>query len=216
MTMAARTPLTRDRVIAAALDFVDANGVDALSMRKLGAALGVEAMSLYNHVSNKEDLLDGVADLLLQLVPLPERAGPEAWHDEIMALCQAVREMGRAHPRAFPLLVTQTRNSYDSWAPILRGFEILRDAGLPDAEAIQTVSTVSAYLVGSILFEISAISLRGGKHGPALGADDVPPDHPLLRAYLAGRRSSDFDEDFREGIALFLQGVAARVRASVG
>ena len=214
--MAARTPLTRERVIGAALDFVDAHGVDALSMRKLGAVLGVEAMSLYNHVSNKEDLLDGVADLLLQLVPLPERAGPEAWWDEIMELCQAVREMGRAHPKAFPLLVTQTRNSYDSWAPILAGFEILRSAGLPDHDAIQAVSTVSAYLVGFILFEISAISLRGGKHGPVMGADDVPPDRPLLREYLSGRRPADFDEEFREGITLFLQGVDARIWAGVG
>jgi AcrR family transcriptional regulator len=216
MTVAARTPLTRERVIGAALELVDAHGVEALSMRKLGAALGVEAMSLYNHVSNKEDLLDGVADLLLQLVPLPERAGPDAWRGEILQLCQAVRAMGRAHPNAFPLLVTQTRNSYDSWAPILAGFEILRGAGLPDAEAIQAVSTVSAYLVGFILFEINAISSRGGKHGPVLGADDVPADRPLLREYLAGRRPADFDEEFRDGITLFLQGVDAQIRAQVG
>jgi AcrR family transcriptional regulator len=216
MGMAARTPLTRERVIGAALDFIDANGVEALSMRKLGAALGVEAMSLYNHVSNKEDLLDGVAGLLLELVALPPRAGPEAWRGEILELCQAVREMGRAHPKAFPLLVTQTRTSYDSWAPILLGFEILRDAGLSDAEAIQAVNTVSAYLVGFILFEISAISLRGGKHGPSIGADEVPPDRPLLREYVSGRRPADFDEDYREGITLFLQGVEAQIRARVG
>ena len=73
-TAAIRTPLSRERVTTAALLLIDADGLDALSMRKLGAALGVEAMSLYNHVANKDDLLDGMVDLVVSEIDLPSDA----------------------------------------------------------------------------------------------------------------------------------------------
>ena len=69
---APRTPLTRERVLRAAVAFADANGIGTLSMRKLGEALGVEAMSLYNHVANKDQLLDGMVDLVFSEIDLPD------------------------------------------------------------------------------------------------------------------------------------------------
>ena len=81
MTMADRIPLSRERIITAAVAIVDAQGLEALSMRKLGASLGVEAMSLYNHVTNKDDVLDGVLDHVLREVPLPDPA--LAWDDQL-------------------------------------------------------------------------------------------------------------------------------------
>ncbi len=66
-----RTPLSRDRVLLAAVAFADDRGIAALSMRKLGEALGVEAMSLYNHVENKDQLLDGMVDLVFGEIELP-------------------------------------------------------------------------------------------------------------------------------------------------
>ena len=69
----ARTPLSRERVLRAAVAFADENGIASLSMRKLGEALGVEAMSLYNHVANKDDLLDGMIDLVFSEIDLPSR-----------------------------------------------------------------------------------------------------------------------------------------------
>ncbi len=107
-----RPPLSRARVLEAALELIDEHGLDALSMRKLGAALQVEAMSLYNHVSSKEDLLTGVADLLLEMVEIPSAGGD--WRVAVRQLCNAVRQVGVAHPTAFPLLVTQTRTSLES------------------------------------------------------------------------------------------------------
>ena len=69
-----RTPLNRDRVLLAALALADASGIDSLSMRKLGEAVGVEAMSLYNHVPSKADLLDGLIDLVFSEIELPSGA----------------------------------------------------------------------------------------------------------------------------------------------
>ena len=72
-----RTPLNRDRVLHAALALADAGGIDSLSMRKLGEAVGVEAMSLYNHVPSKADLLDGLIDLVFSEIELP--SGAAGW-----------------------------------------------------------------------------------------------------------------------------------------
>ncbi len=70
-TIEAREPLTRDRVMGAAIALADEEGIEALSMRKLGQALGVEAMSLYNHVKNKDDILDGIVDMVVSDFELP-------------------------------------------------------------------------------------------------------------------------------------------------
>jgi len=72
---APRTPLTRQRVLQAAIAFADAHGLEELSMRKLGRVLGVEAMSLYKHVSNKDEILDGIIDLVVTEIELPEIGG---------------------------------------------------------------------------------------------------------------------------------------------
>ena len=71
MVSTARPPLTRERVLREAIRIADADGVDALSMRRLGQALGVEAMSLYHHVANKADLMNGILDLVTEEIELP-------------------------------------------------------------------------------------------------------------------------------------------------
>src|SRR6476469_1505374 len=101
MTMADRIPLSRERIIAAAVAIVDEHGLESLSMRKLGAALGVEAMSLYNHVDNKDDVLDGVLDHVLKEVPLPEL--DLAWEEQLRVLARGFRAAGLAHPGVLPM-----------------------------------------------------------------------------------------------------------------
>ena len=71
-----RTPLTRDRVLRAAIALADETGLEAVTMRRLGQELGVEAMSLYNHVANKDDLLDGIVDLVLGDIEIPPSGTP--------------------------------------------------------------------------------------------------------------------------------------------
>src|SRR5918911_507596 len=99
----ARRPLTRPRILRAALKLIDGEGLDALSMRKLGAALGVEAMALYRHVPSKGALLDGVVELLLEQLELPP-AGCESWSDAWLAVARSYRRLAHSHPGAFRLL----------------------------------------------------------------------------------------------------------------
>ena len=102
-TTARRTPLTRERVLRAAIAFADEHGVEALSMRKLADGLGVQAMSLYNHVANKEDLLDGILDSALAEIAVP-RADTD-WRMQIREVAISAHETTLRHPWAADLSV---------------------------------------------------------------------------------------------------------------
>src|SRR5947207_3192204 len=98
MATTSRPPLSRERILHAALELVDEGGIDSLSMRKLGQKLGFEAMSLYNHVANKDDVIDGILDLVLDDTELPSPETP--WDDTIRSSAISVHEALRRHPWA--------------------------------------------------------------------------------------------------------------------
>src|SRR3979409_1807715 len=104
MATEARVPLSRDRVLQAGLDLADASGVEALTMRRLGEELGFEAMSLYRHVANKKDLLDGMRDLVLAEWPLTQSQGD--WMEAIRTSARSVHDALRRHRWAAGLLMT--------------------------------------------------------------------------------------------------------------
>src|SRR3954471_20858958 len=93
-----RLPLSRDRILQAALELVDEHGIDALTMRRLGQELGFEAMSLYNHVANKDDVIDGMLDLVLDEGDLPAAGGD--WEASIRESAVSVHASLRRHPWA--------------------------------------------------------------------------------------------------------------------
>src|SRR2546428_12496310 len=85
-----RTPLSRERVLRAAIKLADRDGIDSLSMRRLGQEVGVEAMSLYNHVRNKEDILNGMVDVVFGAIDLP--SGDVDWAAAMRQLAISVRK----------------------------------------------------------------------------------------------------------------------------
>ena len=125
-----REPLNRERVLRAAVDLADREGIEALSMRRLGQELGVEAMSLYNHVGGKEDLLDGMVDAILaEIEPAPETG---SWKTAARNRILSARRTMLRHPWASSVIVSRTQASpvimryMDSMAGILRrgGFSV--------------------------------------------------------------------------------------------
>src|SRR4029078_1878589 len=102
MATTRRKPLSRERILAAALEVVDEQGIEALSMRKLGQSLGYEAMSLYNHVANKDDLLDGILDLVLAEMEPP---APDGGLPAIRASALSAHEALKRHPWAATMLM---------------------------------------------------------------------------------------------------------------
>ena len=119
-----RSPLARDSVLRAAVGLLDESGIDSLSMRALGKRLGVEAMSLYNHVSNKEDLLDGALDLVLEEIAIPAYDG--SWKTAMRERAVSARLAFKRHPWASGLLDSRVSSSparlryYDAILGVLR------------------------------------------------------------------------------------------------
>jgi AcrR family transcriptional regulator len=101
-----RMPLNRERVLRAAVAFADEHGIASLSMRKLGEVLGVEAMSLYNHVANKDQLLDGMVDVVFGEIDLP--ANGTDWRSAMHERAESARQALRRHPWAIALMSTRT------------------------------------------------------------------------------------------------------------
>ncbi|HET9084820.1 MAG TPA: TetR/AcrR family transcriptional regulator C-terminal domain-containing protein [Candidatus Limnocylindrales bacterium] len=104
-----RAPLSRERVLAAAVDLADREGIDALSMRRLGTELGVEAMSLYNHVANKEDVLDGMVDVILGEIDSAPEAGE--WKARLRGRILSARRAMLRHPWASGVIVSRSQAS---------------------------------------------------------------------------------------------------------
>jgi AcrR family transcriptional regulator len=213
---APRQRLTREKVLAAALAFVDANGLAALSMHKLGAELGVQGMSLYSHVASKDDLLDGIVEAMTREAQMPP-AGSTDWRDALRQLAGEIRGIILRHPAAAPLLVsrpvmpTRRLEQLDAYA------RLLQRAGFTEDRAMDVLRTVFMYAHGYALVE--ACFLACADCGP-WPADELSrmrrvtemvsrdaPDHLLRLAMLFCGRS-DMEEQFSLGIDLMIRGLA--------
>ena len=128
---APRIPLSRNRVLRAAAAFADENGIEALSMRKLAHAVGVEAMSLYNHVASKEDLLDGMIDLVFSEIELPSAA--EGWKRAMRQRAMSVRTVLARHRWAIGLMESRTSPGPATLRHHNAVLGCLREAGSPSS-----------------------------------------------------------------------------------
>lgn len=149
----ARAPLSRHQVLATAVRYVDEHGLDALSMHKLGAELGVRAMSLYKYVASKDDLLDGIVEQLWDEIPAEPATGD--WREAVRELARALRALVHRHPPAAPLLNSRpTPQRRPLWIchALLR---IMRADGVPEQCAVALLRTVFPYGIGYALAELS-------------------------------------------------------------
>ena len=210
MAMTERPPLTRDRIVAAAVELVDANGVDELSMRKLGAALGVEAMSLYNHVVNKDDVLNRILDQVLAEIELPDPS--LAWDQQIRALALGFRRAGHRHPGVFPLFGSRPVTSLDGFRPLEQSYTALRDAGLAPEDALDGFAAVSSFVFGFVLTELGGLVDHALRHPWEI--DAVKVERPRLVEMGVGLARRDPDRQFEVGLGLLIDGLATMVETA--
>jgi AcrR family transcriptional regulator len=144
-----RVGLSRDRVLGAAIDLADTHGLETLSMRKLGQALGVEAMSLYNHVANKDDLLAGMVDVVFGEIGLP-RSGAD-WKTAMRERAMAARTVLARHPWAIGLMESRTRPGPETLRHHDAVIGCLRGAGFSIAMAAHAYSVLDSYIYGFAL-----------------------------------------------------------------
>jgi AcrR family transcriptional regulator len=203
-----RTPLNRARVAAAALELIDREGLDALSMRKLGALLGVEAMSLYNHVDNKDDLLDAVSEVLhQQILASYAPAASGSWRDRARSMAFAYWHLAQAHPNAFAVVGTRPVSSPSGIAVLGESVRLFTDAGFDERRASLMFHTAAAWLVGAINQELTL--MRELRKGKGFVPADVPPELAFLPDFKAACLAIDPVERFAAGLDVMLSGVEA-------
>jgi AcrR family transcriptional regulator len=149
----ARTRLSRERVLRAAVNFADENGVATLSMRKLGETLGVEAMSLYNHVANKDELLDGMVDVVFGEIDLPP--GDSHWKTAMRQRAVSAREVLGQHHWAIGLMESRTTPGPATLRHQDAVLGCLRGAGFSIALTAHAYSLLDSYVYGFALQEAS-------------------------------------------------------------
>src|SRR5215203_4397100 len=166
---AGRGALDRRRVLGAAIEFIDRQGLHALTMRRLGAHLGVEAMALYRYVPGRENLLDGVVESVIdELYGDPDviLAASHGWQDYLQRLAHGVRRIALAHPEVFPLIAS--RPPAAPWVrPPLRSLRLvesfldtLHDGGFSDQAAVAAYRAYSSFLLGHLLLEVTQIGAQ--------------------------------------------------------
>jgi AcrR family transcriptional regulator len=217
-----RAPLSRDRVLDAAMRMADEHGIESLTMRKLARSLGVEAMSLYNHVANKGDLVEGIVDRVLSEIDLPDV--PE-WDVAIRECAISAHEALLRHPWACSVVLSTTRIrlegnprvEYMEW--LLRR---LREAGFSPELVYHAYHTIDSHILGFTVWQLGhsagARAVTGGKDfrdfiGPFV-QELRAREYPYLAEHAEQHVAAPPDDGAREfefGLDLILEGLK-RVR----
>lgn len=211
--------LDRDRILAAAIGFIDDHGLPGLTMRRLGEALGVEAMALYRYVQGKEELLDGVVEALVndmrvdgEVIDRPR----DGWQDFVQRLAHGVRRVALAHPKAFPLVASRPPEA--PWLrPPLRSLTWveaflagLEAEGFSDEAAVASYRAFSSFLLGHLLLEVSTL---GADVGPLDVLEETPEpaglvDFPLVKRLRPALSTDTSAVEFEDALEELLSRMA--------
>ena len=208
--VAKRPKLTRERVLRAALELIETDGLDALSMRALAREVGVEAMSLYNHFRDKADVLDGVAELVLLDMELPART--EDCLADVRALTVAFRDAAMAHPNAYPLLVTRQLGAPGALRFTEAALAVLIDCGLDEPTAVHMLRAFLALQLGSLIRETGASLSFSGKDAVGVRARTdqlLASDLPTVRRAADLLATCDHDAEYAFGVEALITAIKA-------
>ena len=208
---AARIPLSRERVLTAAVAFADEHGLGSLSMRKLGEALGVEAMSLYNHVANKDQLLDGMVDVVFSEIDLP--AVGADWTSAMRERALSARQALSRHPWAIGLMESRTSPGPATLRHHDAVIGNLRHAGFSVAMAAHAFSLLDSYVYGfalqeaSLPFDTAEQTAEVAEMIMAQFAVDEYPHLTELTVEHVLQPGYDYGHEFEFGLDLILDGL---------
>jgi AcrR family transcriptional regulator len=210
--------ITREVVLAAALALIDAEGADALSMRRLARALDRDPMILYRHAPNKAALLDGVTETVL--APLTVEPADPDWAAQLRTVARRYRALALAHPNVVPLLVTRPLATPLALRPpgTLRPLEdilaLLTRAGFSGADALHIYRALFGFLHGHILNELQELVEKPEETDDLLrlGLYRLPiGEFPLLRSLAPVLAAYDGAAELERGLDILLAGLAANL-----
>ena len=213
--MTPRTPLSRERIVDAAVEVADDGGLVAVSMRSVARALGAEAMSLYHHVSGKEELLDLLADAAFTQIPLPEIGTP--WRTAMTFRAQAMRDVLKRHSWALTLLESRANPGEAVMRHHDRVLGLLRRDGFDLALAAHAYSALDAYIYGFVLTEVSLpFAPDTGPDAFAEGLELPAAEYPHLAEMLDQMvlgHDYRYGDEFDYGLGLVLDQLELRLAA---
>lgn len=214
-----RVPLSRELVLARAIEVGDQEGLEAVSFRRLASDMNVTPMALYRYVRDKDDLLDAMSDMIVGRVDLASVAGaPGGWEGKLRVLLDAFRHLLQAHPVAIPLF-TRRAGTTPNWLRTIEvGLGILREAGFPMREAVDLLRQINNRLAGLVTLEPAAAP------SPSPDLDAVvrqsrailqalpPAEFPnVIEAAPHLTQCDDPERYYRLGLDLLVDGVRAQL-----
>ena len=209
-------PLSRERIVSAALALVDREGLSSLSMRRLAATLGVDPMAIYYYLPNKAALLDAIVEAVNLDIPMASFAMPPALEDLVVAAGRLLRTVLLRHPHATPLLAGRPIATRAASKPADMMLGALIRSGLTPAEGVAVVDVFSTYVTASVLREFQYPS--GPEHDPHVQLRnlreslDEAESPNLIRAVVEGNLM-DFAAEFEFGLRALARGFAEIVAA---
>jgi TetR/AcrR family tetracycline transcriptional repressor len=202
-------PLSLETVVLAAAELIEADGVGALTMRRLAASVGCSPMALYRHVETKQDLIRAIGEHYLSDLELPDTAGM-SWEDAIVAVASAAHRAFLAHSPLLEIVAVQHVDAIG----VLQASEVilgaLRSAGLGDREAVRGLSVITSYAVGA--------TQRKAEQRTGVPAEikrlqrvlQLPEeDFPALRALAGELVTVDLELSFEDGLRMLLRGIVS-------
>jgi AcrR family transcriptional regulator len=210
-----RIPLSRERVLGCALNLADESGIGALTIRSLATSMGAKPMSLYHYVANKDEILDGIVDMVFDEIDLPSPEGE--WRDEMYRRAHAVRRALKGHPWAVGLLETRASPGPATLRHHEATLATLRAAGFSVQMTAHAYALLDSYIYGAALQE-AALPF----HGPDAAAEvttsivelfsdgqyphlvEIATEHVLKPGY-------DFADEFDFGLNVILDGLARSI-----
>jgi AcrR family transcriptional regulator len=209
-----RIPLSRERVLRAAIAFADANGIESLSMRKLGQELGVEAMSLYKHVANKDDMLDGMVDVVFGEIDLPSDG--VHWREAMRQRATSARQALSRHPWAIGLTESRMKPGPANLRHHDSVIGCLRESGFSIEMAIHAYSALDNYIFGFALQEKSLpfdTSDQVGEVAEIILSQFPADKYPYLAESVVEHITKsgwEYSDEFEFGLDLILDGLEKR------
>jgi AcrR family transcriptional regulator len=202
-----RVPLSRERVLRAAVALADQNGIESLTMRRLGQELGVEAMSLYNHVANKDAILDGVVDLVLGDIEVPPTG--THWKTAMRQRAISAHQVLLAHPWAALLIMSRFNIGPGMTRYLDATFGRLREGGFSIAGALDAWNTLDSHLYGFTLQELNLpFEVEETQQVSADVLGQLPAhEYPHVVEVITEIMQSGREEDFEFGLDLILDGL---------
>lgn len=207
--------LSRERILAAALQLVDANGVEQLSMRRLASVLGVDPMAIYRHVPDKAAVINGMVEMVFGEFQVPTVVSSD-WRDKVRAFAAAYRAVTHAHPHLVVYIVTHIEASGPAVLAVGEYLvAALGETGLPPIKIVTALNLIVDFLNGFVLGESTGMMGQAGEYRDLYALlESLPADrYPAMRATYGALDEATLQAHIHDELELILAGIEAWLKS---